>query len=255
MKVSLVILTWNQRDRLKACLGSLMKWCKNSIYQYIVVVNGSVDGTSEMLKNDFPMIEVVDNGRNLGVPAGRNVGLRQSRGEIVLLLDDDTLIQNDFVTPAVSEMSTNGRIGILGPKLVGLDGITQPTARRFPTVRYVLGRGLPRVTPRSYRWDYMDRYLNLSEPVSADWVIGACQFIRADLIKRIGYLNEEYFFGYEDVDYCKRARNADWDIVYDPRISLVHMYQRNSAKRGISLMKFEHIKSIGKYFFKHGLSW
>lgn len=255
MKVSLVILTWNQKDRLKACLNSLMTWCAQSIQQHIVVVNGSVDGTEHMIREEFPQVELVAENHNAGVARGRNQGLRRADGDLVILLDDDTVVSSDFVSHAMVEMSIASGIGILGPQLVGEDGVIQPSARTYPSVRNLLGRGLPRITPNSFRRGYLDRYLDAHEPTSVDWVLGACQVIRMDLMRDIGFLDERFFFGYEDVDFCRRATKANWKVVYDPRMTVVHKYQRLSAKGGMSAMKIEHVRSIGRYFLKHGFRW
>ena len=140
-----------------------------------------------------------------------------------------------------------------------MDFIQQPLedvdARPFPTIRGILGRGLSRITPDSFRSEYLYKFISSSNPIEVSWVLGACQFIRKETIKEVGLLDSRYFFGYEDVDYCRRASGAGWKVFYHPGITILHHYQRKSANSWFSKMKYHHLRSIFLYFHKFGIGW
>jgi GT2 family glycosyltransferase len=220
-----------------------------------VIDNASTDGTGDVVRSMFPDVRLCLSAKNLGVARARNEGISRSSGEYVLLLDDDTECANDFVSQILDYMEPRPEIGIMGPRLYSPNGETQPTARPFPTVRAILGRGLPRITPDTFRTEYLRKYISPSSPVEVGWVLGACQFIRKEAIKDLGLLDNRYFFGYEDVDYCRRASQANWRVVYHPGVSILHHYQRNSAKGLLSRTKYHHLRSIVIYYKKFGISW
>jgi GT2 family glycosyltransferase len=221
----------------------------------VVIDNGSEDGTVDMVRSMFPDVHLFLNSENLGVARARNHGISVSCGEYVVLLDDDTECSSDFVRQIINYMDLRTEIGIMGPKLCSPNGEVQPSARPFPTVRGILGRGLSRITPDTFRSQYLFKFMNSPNPIEVSWVLGACQFIRRETIKEIGLLDSKYFFGYEDVDYCRRASETNWKVFYHPGIMILHHYQRKSAKSWFSKMKYHHLRSIFRYFYKYGITW
>jgi GT2 family glycosyltransferase len=255
MKGSIIIITWNQEALLQRCLSALFRYVDRSNVEVIVVDNGSKDNTVDMIRSMFPDVNLFLNSKNVGVARARNKGISASRGEYIVLLDDDTECSNDFVSKGIEYMKLHPEIGILGPSLYSENGELQPSARSFPTVRGILGRGLPRITPDTFRLEYLYKFINSTNPIEVGWVLGACQFIRKEAIQEIGLLDSKYFFGYEDIDFCRQASQKKWKVFYHPGIKLVHKYQRKSAKSLFSKIKYYHIKSIIRYYYKYGVSW
>ena len=255
MKVSIVIISWNQLANLRRCLSAIFEHVDRLGIEVLVIDNASTDGTGDMVRSMFPEVCLRSNAANLGVARARNQGMLHSCGEYVLLLDDDTECTNDFVHAAIDYMERRPEIGIMGPRLYSPNGETQPSARPFPSVRGILGRGLSLITPDAFRSNYLFRFTSCSSPVEVSWVLGACQFIRKEAINDLGPLDGRYFFGYEDVDYCRRAFQANWRVVYHPGISILHHYQRSSAKGLLSRAKYQHLRSIVLYYEKFGVSW
>ena len=152
-------------------------------------------------------------------------------------------------------MENNINVGIVGPKLLNNNGKIQESARSFPTLLSILWRGtfLHKMFPNAnlYR-KYLLANFDHSQIKEVDWVIGACQIIRKQVFEKIGLLDEKYFFGYEDIDFCRRAKKAGWKTVYWPDSEIYHRYSRTSAKGFFNQAKLQHIKSILYYFWKFG---
>lgn len=252
MRTSLLIITWNQKEKLQKCLESIYTYSWNTINELILVDNNSTDNTVEYIKNSYPEIKLIVNYKNMGVAYARNQALKECTGDLIILLDDDTIIEYDVFAEGLGYFNNNPSIGIMGPKLLFKNRDIQPSARDFPSISGILGRAFPKVTPASFKEKYFLKYISCEYPVEVDWVIGACQFIRKEVIDKIGLLDEKYFFGYEDIDFCYRTKKAGWKIIYNPKMYLIHFYQRKSKKM-FSYMSFMHLFSIIKYFRKFGL--
>lgn len=216
-KVSIVILNWNQRDMTLACLESLRKISYPN-YEIIIVDNGSTDGSIEAIKKEFPELTVIENGRNLGVAGGRNVGIEyvQHKGtDYLLLLDNDTIVQRDFITEMVKAGEGNNRAGVLTGKIyfysepnkIWCAGCSLSLYRRHIT---------------AIGYDEIDRgqYDDIRE---VDHVAGCCLLIKKKVIDEIGILDQnfiEYFT--EDTDWCLRARKKGYKIMYVPKAKIWH---------------------------------
>ncbi|NGP75928.1 glycosyltransferase family 2 protein [Balneolaceae bacterium YR4-1] len=253
MKFSLVIITWNQIEKLKKCLISLEEKVDFTNGELIIIDNNSTDDTLKWVQNYNGInLKLIKNKTNQGVARARNQGVKRSDGNYIIFLDDDTIIHNDIFQDAFNYLEDHPNIGLLGPRLLFENGDVQPSARPFPTLKGILGRGLPQFTPSSFREDYLNKYLNVETPVTVDWVLGACQIIREKVFDEVGLLDTSYFFGYEDIDFCRRLKNSGWEVCYHPGFQLTHCYQRKSAGKLFSKMKFYHLLSILKYFKKFG---
>ena len=248
IRISIIIITWNQKENLKNCLNSLLNHCANNIYEIILINNNSTDGSKEIMDSYIfnPLFKFIHNDFNKGVSAARNQGLKVATGDFILLLDDDTIITNNFIEKMQNHIEDTKNIGIIAPALYNPDGSIQPSARVFPSIRSILVRAFPLVFTSKYYKKIIYGKVGGNVITDVDWVIGACQFINAEAIKMIGYLDEGYFFGYEDIDYCQRVKKLDFRIIYNPEISIVHIYQRKSAKRIFSMMKYSSICSFCK---------
>ena len=185
--------------------------------------------------------------------AGRNLGIHRAKGNFIVFLDDDTYITGDPFSKIIEFMKKNKEVGIVGPKILYPNGNLQESARSFPTPISVFWRGtfLHKIFPNaSFYKNYISADFNHREIKEIDWVLGACQVIRREVFDEIGLLDEKYFFGYEDIDFCYRAKKKGWKIVYYPFSTIYHYYARESAKRIFNRAKLEHLKSIFRFFYK-----
>lgn len=248
-KASIIILTNNRKQLLKQCLDSLIA-TGLSENEIILVDNGSSDGTSEMVKN-YENLILVKNKKNLGVAKARNQGVKKAKGKFIIFLDDDTLIKKAKFSEIMDFMKKDSNVAIVGPKILYPDGKIQESARKFPTPLAVLWRGtfLARAFPNAHFYkDYILADFDHRMPKEVDWVMGACQVIRRETFDKIGFLDERYFFGYEDIDFCFRAKKAGFKVIYYPFAEIIHYYRRKSARSVLNRAKFEHLKSIARFF-------
>jgi len=254
--ISVIIVNYNARDHLRACLNTLVEspaWPER--LEIIVVDNASTDHSEEMVRNHFEDIHFIANDSNLGFAAANNQGTRQSRGRYIILLNPDTRVPSDALLQLVNFMDAHPDAAVCGPQLLNPDGSIQLSCRRFPTLTAVLIRGtfLSRFlgqsrTMREYLmldWDHQDTR-------TVDWVLGACFAMRREAIAKIGLLDDGFFVYYEDIDWCYRAWRLGWKVYYYPVVSVWHYYQRASSRGIFSHATRYHLRSIFRLFWKHG---
>lgn len=251
IKASIVILTWNSTDLLQECLASLPQAATQDLCEVIVVDNGSRGKTPAALRFAFPWMQLVINRRNRGVAPGRNQGMQLTRGEYIILLDDDTVVPPETFDRLLAYMDGHPEVGLCGPKLLDSEGRLQLTCRLFPTLGDKLARQLPFAFARRMRqeaeledWDHQ----TIRE---VDYVIGACQVIRRTALAAVGLLDERIFYGPEDVDLCLRLRQAGWKVVYNPEAVVLHK-ERRVARSFFSALSWRHFWGLSYYFWKHG---
>jgi N-acetylglucosaminyl-diphospho-decaprenol L-rhamnosyltransferase len=251
--VSIVILTWNSRALLDACLAALPAATAQVASEVIVVDNGSRDGTAELLDR-HPEIVTIRNASNRGVAPGRNQGLRAARGEFAALLDVDTVPAPGAFATLVGRLRARPEVGLVGPKLVDPDGQLQYSCRRFPTLLDKVCRRLPARIGRGLVDDVELRWWDHARVRTVDYVIGACQVIRRTALDEVGLLDEHIFYGPEDVDLCLRMHRAGWEVEYVPEAVVMHLERRITRKLWSSLTA-RHVYGLGYFFWKHGYLW
>lgn len=222
--LTVCLVTWKVREDLRRCLESL-RATPGLVVQVVVVDNASRDGTVAGLGEDFPQVELIVNGENRGFAAASNQAMAVSHGRHLLLLNPDTVVPPGGLQELVVFADQHPQAGIIGPQLRYPDGRLQLSCRRFPTVtaaifrHTLLGRLFPRVASVS---DYLMADWDHQEAREVDWVSGAAMLIRRELYEEIGPLDESFFWGSEDVDYCWRAHKAGWKVLYAPTPRIIH---------------------------------
>ncbi|MBV9582520.1 MAG: glycosyltransferase family 2 protein [Chloroflexi bacterium] len=252
MDVSIVVLNYNTREHLRACLAAL---CWGSLQAEVLVVdNASSDGSADMVAADFPWVHLIRSPRNGGFAFGNNQALRRARGEAVLILNPDTLMPPDGVTALVNALREHPEAGIIGPKLLRPDGSMHLACRRsFPTpqVSFYRFSGLGRLRPNSPRFgQYNLTYVDPDLPIEVDSVCGACLLVRRSVIERIGMLDERFFMYGEDLDWCLRARQAGWTVRYEPSIVVQHQHGAASRQRALRT-NFYFFRAMDLFYRKH----
>ena len=213
MTTGLVIVTFKCRDYAMKCLASVRDQDPELLQHTVVVDNASGDGTLEAVSAAFPGVVTVANDRNVGFATAVNRGLAMLQGcDVVCLLNPDTLLLDAGIKDAADYLAANPDVGVLGCRILNTNGTVQASARAFPGhLNAVFNRHslTTRFLP-SNRWS--QRYLMTDwahdEDRDVDWVSGAFMLIHRRAIDAVGVLDGSYFFSIEDVDYCRRVRDA-----------------------------------------------
>ncbi|MCX6031405.1 MAG: glycosyltransferase [Chloroflexi bacterium] len=247
--VSVLLLTWNSQHFIRQCLDSVLTGASEISREVIVVDNGSLDGSPDILQG-FNEITLIRNERNRGVAAARNQGILRARGEYVLLLDIDAVLTAGSLGKLVSFMARSPAAGLVGPKLISPDGSLQYSCRRFPTLLSKLARRIPQRWARDYLSDEELRWWAHDAISEVDYVIGACQLIRRSIFEVVGLLDERIFYGPEDVDFCLRLWKAGKKVYYAPEAVVVHHEQRITRNLRSPVTR-RHLWALLYFFLKY----
>lgn len=254
--VSVVIVSYNTIGMIGDALDALYLALDNVDSQVVIVDNCSSDGSAEYLRENYPQAQLIENDLNIGFGRANNQALEFLRGRYVLLLNTDAFIEANSIRSTIAYMDNNLDCGVLGVRLVGREGDLQPSCRYFPTpLNVFLSRvGLERFFP----WVKMvdDTAWDKTSICECDWVPGCYYLIRREMIEQIGLFDPCYFLYSEEVDHCKRVKEAGWKVVYYPHTTVVHIGgesaksvgELNAASRQISTLQIE---SELLYFRKH----
>ncbi|HEB61744.1 MAG TPA: glycosyltransferase family 2 protein, partial [Bacteroidetes bacterium] len=254
MDVSIIIVNYNVRYFLEQCLISVYKSVKNLNVEIFVVDNDSVDNSVEVVKNKFPDVKLIDNKQNLGFAKANNQALKIAKGKYVLLLNPDTLVEEDTLIKSFEYMENNPDTGALGVKLIDGEGEFLPESKRgFPTLSSSFYRltGLSKLFPKSRTFNqYNLGFLDEDEISEVDVLSGAFMFIRRDILKNVGLLDEDFFMYGEDIDFSYRIKKAGYKVVYFPKTKIVH-FKGESTKK--STLKYHNIfyKAMSIFAKKH----
>jgi len=257
--ISAVILTWNSARYIERCLRTLTAdaYRAGITLEIFVVDGGSTDGTTEILSQlakEIPELQIIFLGKNLGTTVSRNIAIKKSCGEYVLILDSDTEILPGALGILCQALKEAPRAGLAAPRLFYPDGSVQPSCKRFPTAPLKVCKFLPfswlqRLGEAAELYPQELYSKDFKEVLRVDHCISACWLVRREAIKVVGLFDEKIFYAPEDVDYCLRMWLAGWEVLYVPSAEVAHHTQRWSHKS--FEMAWMHAMGLLYYFRKH----
>ncbi|MFH1430591.1 MAG: glycosyltransferase family 2 protein [Candidatus Uhrbacteria bacterium] len=262
MDLSIIIVSWNIREQLRACLSSIAETMQGSTLRYSVSVvdNASTDGSATMVREEFPDIRLIANEENRGFAAANNQSLQRDaeKSEFVLLLNPDMRVLPGTLDGIVQFMrrSGNERVGVAGCKLIDDHGAIVPHVRHFPTLldQFAVLTKMARVMPR-----LLDRYLmrdfDTNREADVDSIRGAFFCIRSSVVRQLGMLDEDYFVWFEEVDFCRRVVDAGWRVVYTPSVKCIDYVGQSFRQVRLFRKQRYFTKSMCTYFRKHRPWW
>ncbi|MGZ4462565.1 MAG: glycosyltransferase family 2 protein, partial [Gaiellaceae bacterium] len=229
--VDVVVVSYNSHDRLRTCVEALAGVEEIAV---TVVDNASSDDSLDSVA-DLPLRRLAMP-RNGGYAYGNNAGWRQGSSPYVLILNPDTLIGAEAVMRLVEVLEAEPPVGVVGPRIVDSDGVLDWSQRRFPRLRstYAQAFFLHRLFPRSGWMDEVVRKPSEYERRgSPDWISGACMLVRRSLLERLEGLDEGFFLYCEDKDLCRRARDAGFDVRFEPAAVCRHVGGRSAPRSSL----------------------
>ncbi len=235
MDVSVIIVNYNVKYFLEQCLHSVQKASARLNVGITVVDNNSADGSVAMIREKFPSVDIIANTENTGFARANNQAIKLSTAKYILLLNPDTVIQEDTLVKCIDYMDVHPETGCLGVKMIDGKGNFLPESKRAfpePMVAFYKVFGLSALFPRSKRFGkYHLGYLDKNAVHEVDVISGAFMFIRREAIEKTGYLDEQFFMYGEDIDLSYRFKLAGYNNVYFPETTIIH-YKGESTRKG-----------------------
>lgn len=253
--LSIIIVSWNVCDLLAACLDSIITttWDRLEL-EIIVVDSASSDNTVSMLRDRFPWVRLMPQKENLGFTRCNNIGLQAASGRHLMLLNPDTEIIGEALVTMVNFLDAHPAVGLVGPHTLNSDGTTQSTRRRFPTplVLFFESTWLQPYAPRSLLDSYyIANGAGDEDIIEIDWAQGSAVMARRAVYEQIGGLDEGYVMYSEEVDWCKRAKDAGWRVVYLGTAHIIHHGGKSSEQvvaRSHILFQQSKLRYTRKYY-------
>ena len=241
-ELSVIIVTWNCRDDIIPCLDSLNKVSRNINLEVIIVDNASGDDTLHHISELFPDVIIIANKENKGFAEGCNQGLRKAKGQFLLLLNPDTIVNLPALKETMDFLRNNKPAGCAAPRLLHPDGLPQKSAYAYPGVwTYICDQSL--LSPLIEKFDKFIfrsgfKKAEFKEPVKTEtysrkvvWLMGAFIMIKREIWEQVGELDAGYFMYSEDADWCLRMHKQGWDCFYLPNLNIIHNQKGTSSKR------------------------
>jgi GT2 family glycosyltransferase len=251
--VSIIIVSWNARDYLKQCLESLTPAVCRYPMEIIVVDNASSDGSSKLVESSFPHVRLIRNLANLGFAKANNIGIAQSRGCYLALINSDVKVLPDCISRLVDYCEQHPEVGMVGPRIIGRDGKLQRSCRGFPRVWNMFCRALALDScfPRS-RWvsGFLLSYWPQDCLRPADMLTGCFWLVRRQALAQVGLLDERFFMYGEDMDWCKRFWLNGWQLIFIPSAEAIHYGGASSSNAPVRFYIERHRADL-QYWEKH----
>lgn len=252
--LSIIIVNYNAGGLLKRCIDSIYKESTITSFDIWVVDNNSTDKSIPMMRQNFPQVNLIENKENLGFAKANNQAIARCIGNYILLLNPDTLILQNALEKMVEFMDGNPTVGICGCKVLNEDGTFQLACRRTiptPGVAFFRLTGLSTLFPRNkIMAKYNLTYIDPDERQEVDAVSGAFLMIRRELVEDIGLLDERFFMYGEELDWCLRAKKAEWTVMYYPGAEIIHC-KGECSKFNHRKAAFEFYRSMYLFHKKH----
>ena len=258
--LSVVILNWNARPYLVACLNSILAQHWRHSLEIIVVDNDSrVDDSVAVMKRDFSGVQLIETGRNLGFSAGNNLGYQRAKGRLVLFLNPDTIVEDGALDILCDWMDGHPDVGAIGPRMTYPDGELQASARAFPSFGAGLFRNsfLGRLWPNNpWARGYLLTDGDRSQTREVHWLSGSAVLARREALEQIdrgsGPWDEDFFMYCEDIDLSYRLMERNWPRFYVPLATIQHHIGKSSdLAQGTNVRR--HHGAMWLFYRKHYL--
>jgi len=254
--ISVVIVSWNVSGLLRDCLNSLADDVAGGGVEAIVIDSFSADDSVAMVQSEFPWVRLVAEPHNVGFARGSNIGIEMASGSKILILNPDTVVSDGALAAMGQFMDDDPGLAVVGPTLRSPGGTIQSSRRRFPTFVLALFEStwFQRFAPKSLIDSYFFEELPYDMPAEVDWISGACMLVRREAIAEVGTFDEAYYMYSEELDWCRRFKDAGWKVAYTPSAVVMH-YEGKSSEQAVEARHKHFQRAKLRYFAKyHGMT-
>jgi GT2 family glycosyltransferase len=234
------------------CLNSIYKTVKDVDYKICVVDNNSSDGSQEAIRKHFAEVNLIENKTNTGFAHANNQALKIMQGRFAVLLNSDTILQEEAIKNLLTFMNGSPKAGIAGVQLLNDDGSKQNSIDNFPSLETeIFNKSILRLL---FPNKYPSKGRSYTSPIEVDSVIGACMMVRKEAMDEVGVLDEDYFIFLEETDWCFRMQKEGWKVYHVPDARVIHSSGYSKKKKPWE-SQIEYYKSLYMFFRKNrGLS-
>ncbi|MCX7606791.1 MAG: glycosyltransferase family 2 protein [Bacteroidia bacterium] len=258
IQLSVIIVSYNVKYFLRQCLQSVARAMEGLSVEVWVVDNASIDGSVEMVREEFPWVKVIANPVNLGFAKANNQGIRLSQGQYVLLLNPDTIVQEDTFREVLRFMNDHPEAGAVGVKIIDGQGRFSPDSRRdLPSAWNIFCKisGLYKLFPQSKIFGrYHLTYLPENEVTAVPVLLGAFMCMSRSVLDQVGLLDERFFMYAEDIDLCYRILQAGYTNYYLPTTQIIHFKGESTKSRSLNYVLTFYKASL-QFIQKHYRGW
>ena len=251
--VTIIVVSWNTREVLRACLDSVYENAGAVDFEVIVVDNASVDGSAAMVANDFGRVRLIANSENRGFAAANNQGMALARGRYVLLLNSDTVMLDRALEKTVAFAEAHREAAVVGCRVLNPDHTVQRTCAMFPSALNLLlsSTYAYKLFPKSRFWGReLMTYWDRSDIRPVDVVSGCFMLVRREAVTQVGGMDEAFFMYGEETDWCYRFYRAGWKALFVPSACIIHLGGA-STRQAASKMRLQLAGSILYFLKKH----
>ena len=261
MDLSIIIVSWNVKDKLRANLRALLESQTKYHLEILVVDNNSEDGSAEMVAAEFPEVQLIANSDNLGFAKANNQALKLASGRYFLLLNPDMLVEADTLEKMLTWAEIHPEATVSGYKLTSPEGVVISQVRRFPRFsdQLFIILKIPHLFPVLLN-SYLEKNFDYNQAAAVDSVRGACFLINRFAWKKISLqdyplLDERYFIWFEEVDFCRQVKTKGGEVWYSPAAKLIDYVGASFNQVGRYKKQGYFADSMIKYFLKWQPRW
>jgi GT2 family glycosyltransferase len=251
--ISVIIVSWNAKHFLLDCLKSMNDGGSTKSLEIVVVDNASTDGSPEEVEKNFPEVKLIRNETNRGFAAANNIGIKESNGRYVCLINSDIEVLGNCLDLLCDYMNGHASVGMLGPKILNPDMTLQSSCRSFPSLwnNFCIATGLSRIF-RGTRVFSGEHMLFFKHDVErrVNVLVGCFLMVRREALNQVGPLDERFFMYAEDIDWCKRFWKAGWEVAFFPNAQAIH-YRGGSSSNAPIKFALEQDRAILQYWKKY----
>ncbi|MBD2177245.1 glycosyltransferase family 2 protein [Pseudanabaena sp. FACHB-1998] len=250
--LSIILVNYNGSKFLYSCLSSIEKFLNSYNCEVIIIDNFSTDNSNQIVKDNFPSFKLICSKTNLGFGKANNLAVRESKGDYLLFLNTDTVLNENTPQTLLEYLQSNPNIGTISPKITFEDGRYQLSCGNLPSltrecldkIKYSLDNHYHSVLSKFYDRQY-------SKVQEVGWVTGACLMMRRDVFEQIGGFDENFFMYFEDKDLCKRVKELGYKVVYYPHTTIIHLL--GGSSHGIKKSVNTYYRNSQLYYYQKHL--